>query len=116
MRCDCSLDCIIHPPTIPSYNSGEVAVAAAFFVTVVNFAVRSSDASFFNFSEHLVTSVTLLAEMCMNSLIVRPEHVVFLLAWVFLYLVFVGVVVGAGLVTNFPYFFLNVDTAACFAW
>lgn len=94
----------------------EVAVTTAFFITVINFMFLDARVSFFNFSQHLVTSVTLAAEMCINSLIIRLEHIVFLLVWVYLYVVFVWVVVGSRLVENFPYFFLNVDSPACFAW
>lgn len=77
---------------------------------------ENRDVEFENFSQHLITSLTLVVEMCANSLIIRREHVAFLLAWVFFYVVFVWVVVGTGAVVRWPYFFFEVESAASFVW
>lgn len=94
----------------------EVAGGTALFVTVVAFTFLNPSFEFWNVSDHFVTSMTFLAEMAQNSMIVRWHHVLLNMLWALLYLIYIWPAVASGDVTNWPYSFLSVSSAGCFGW
>lgn len=94
----------------------EVAGSTAMFVTVIAFTFLNPDFDFWNVSGHFVTSMSFLAEMAQNSMIVRWHHVALSLLWALIYLVYIWPAVGSGAVTNWPYPFLDTSGPGSFAW
>lgn len=94
----------------------EVATSTAIFITFVNFSILSRSVHYFNFSQHLITSVSLLVEMCLNSMVVRGEHWVLTLSWMNFYIAWTWIIVGPGLVKRWPYFFLNTSSPYVYLW
>jgi len=93
----------------------EISGATALFVTVVNFTMLSSNMTFWNVTQHLVTTVAYLLEMSLNRLPVYMLHFPLNLSWAILYIVFTWIVVGVGL-RFWPYSFLRADNSSCMIW
>jgi hypothetical protein len=93
-----------------------VCAATSFFITVIEFLLLSPALTFNNISEHLITSITFIIELSMNSIEVRPELIIFNISWAFLYLLFIWPVVFTGAAPFWPYDFLKTDTSWCFFW
>ncbi len=94
----------------------EVAGGSALFVTVITFILLDPEFVFWNVSEHFVTSLALLLELSLNSLVIRWEHLTFNLSWALLYLIFIWPAVSLSTVNNWPYDFLYTDSKAAFIW
>lgn len=94
----------------------EVAGATAIFVTIIAFTFLNPVFDFWNVCAHFVTSMTFLAEMAQNTMIVRWHHVMLCNGWALVYLVYIWPAVGSGAVTDWPYSFLDTASAGCFAW
>eukprot|EP01041_Mallomonas_annulata_P011660 gene11660-24421_t len=87
--------------------------ATAFFVTLVAFLLLSAELSFWNISEHLVTSCSIIVEIIFNSLDIQPQQYSLCATWIFIYVVFSWAVVGSGL-RYWPYEFLDTSTTGCY--
>jgi hypothetical protein len=94
----------------------QIAGSTAFFVTVINFATLDPAFKFWNVSAHFVTTMCFLAELILNVMIVRWEHVVFTILWALSYLIFIWPMVAEGAATRWPYFFLHTDSASVYPW
>jgi len=94
----------------------EVCLATAMFVSTVDFLLLSSNLDFWNVVEHLTTSCSLLTEMSLNSIPVRWEHIWINLSWTCLYVMFAMVIVPTGIINDWPYDFMRLDSSACFIW
>ncbi len=92
----------------------EVAGGSALFITFVVTLFMPSF-SFWNITDHIVTSAALILELLLNSMMVRTEHVIFNLVWNFIYLLFLWPAVYFHLVASWPYHFLYTDLA-CLWW
>ena len=88
----------------------EICGGTAFFVTVVAFSMLDGRFTFWNASQHFVTSVTMLIELILNDMYVRMDHFPCNLSWAILYLVVIWPVVKTGIVEDWPYFFLDTST------
>lgn len=89
--------------------------ASAFYVTVLNFTLLSPEMDYWNVSEHLITTITVVIEMSVNALDVRPIQFLCATSWVLLYVFFIWAVVGEGL-RGWPYFFLDASSTSSFGW
>jgi hypothetical protein len=95
----------------------EIGGSTAFFITVVSFTtVDPSFRSYWNVSEHFLTSVTFVVELYLNNMLIRWEHVLFTITWGLIYLIFVWPMVRTGAITGWPYFFLKTDKVTVFGW
>lgn len=94
----------------------EIAGGSAFFITIVVFFILNPEFSFWNVMHHFVTSIALITELCLNSLIVRWEHLALNLIWALLYLIFIWPLRGSNAITEWPYDFLRTDTPSSFVW
>lgn len=94
----------------------EVTGSTAFFVTVITFVTLNRRFEFWNVSQHFMTTMSILLELGLNRMVVRWEHLVFTVLWALMYLIFIWPLVAMGDLTNWPYFFLETDSAAVFAW
>ena len=92
----------------------EVAGGTALFVTVVVFTILNPSAEFWNFTDHLFTTISFLVELSLNDLVVRWEHVIFNVLWAMLYLIYIWPAVAEGSVHYWPYGFLQVQGASSF--
>lgn len=90
--------------------------ASAFFVTVVAFSLLNPDFAVRNASVHFATSLSFVLEMVQNQLYVRAVNIILFLVWLYVYLVFIWPFTAQGHLIHWPYNFLDVSTAACFAW
>ena len=88
----------------------EVAGGTAFFVTVVAFSMLDGRFTFWNASQHFVTSVTMLTELILNDMYVRMDHFPCNLSWAILYLLVIWPVVKTGIIEDWPYFFLDTSS------
>lgn len=94
-----------------------VAGSSAFFITVVNFTLLSSEASFANLSDHLVTSITYLFEMFLSSTTVPVYNLFYMLTWAILWISVVCILYPAtGVLDAWPYFFLNASNTGLYTW
>ena len=94
----------------------EVAGSTAMFVTVFDFLFLSSSIDYLNISEHLVTALSFLLEMFLNAMVVRLDHMPFMLSWAAAYLIFVSGMVASNTLAEWPYFFLSADTQSSYIW
>jgi hypothetical protein len=94
----------------------EVCGGTALLVTVVNFLLLDPQFSFWNVTQHLVTSLTLILDLVLSNIEVRLDHYVYNISWSMLYLIFIWPLVILGTRDEFPYFFLALDTKACYWW
>jgi hypothetical protein len=94
----------------------EVALPAAILITIVVFLLLDREPAYFNYSQHLANTVALLIEYSLNSIAIRPEHAILYMFWTLIYLLFIWTVIGGKAVRNWPYDFLQVETASCFVW
>jgi hypothetical protein len=94
----------------------EIAGSTAFFITVIAFSALNPHFVYWNVSQHFVTSMSFLVELFLNSMIVRWEHVLFTVTWGLIYLIFIWPMVATGAATEWPYFFLDTDSATVFGW
>lgn len=94
----------------------QVAGASALFVTVIAFSFLDPSFVFWNVSAHFVTTMTFLAEMAQNSMIIRWHHVVLNMLWAVIYLLYIWPAVATRQVTNWPYSFLETGSAGSFGW
>jgi len=94
----------------------EVAGGSAFFVTIVAFSFLNPEFVFWNVSAHFVTSMTFLIELSQNSMIIRWQHVLLNMLWALIYCTYIWPAVATHKVTDWPYDFLDVSNAGCFAW
>lgn len=92
------------------------AGSAALMITVLNFALLNPDPTFWNLTLHLSTTVSLLVDMSLNDMSVNPQDVLFSVLWPFCYLVFIWPIVKEGVRGEWPYFFVETETAMCFFW
>lgn len=93
----------------------EICGGSSFFVTVVNFAVINHDMSFRNISAHLIPFLTLLIELIFNNMSIRVDHFTYNVSFAMTYLIFIWPLVVLGSIPDWPYPFLAVDTADCYA-
>ena len=93
-----------------------VVGSSALFITIVDFIILNPCFYFWNISMHLITSISFIIEMSLNSMQVRWEHVLLTLSWCLLYLCFIWPVVMTDLVHQWPYDFLALNTPNCFIW
>ena len=94
----------------------EVCGGTAIFITVVNFIFLNRSFTFWNVTQHFITSMSLLLEMSLNKIPVRLDHFVYNISWSMLYLIFIWPLVVLGNLKSWPYYFLAVDTSSCYAW
>lgn len=87
----------------------EVCGGTSLLITVVAFGLLDPEFEFWNVSSHFVTLVTLLVELCLNSMFVRLDHYVFNITWALLYLIFVWIAVSLDL-ESWPYYFLDTSS------
>ena len=88
----------------------EICGGTAFFVTVVAFSMLDGRFTFWNASQHFVTSVTMLIELILNDMYVRMDHFPCNLTWAILYLLVIWPVVKTGIIEDWPYFFLDTSS------
>lgn len=93
-----------------------VAGSAALMVTVLNFLLLNHDLTFWNISLHVSTTIALIADMTLNDMIVNPQDVLFSVFWPFCYVVFIWSIVREGVRGEWPYFFIETQSASCFFW
>lgn len=94
----------------------EITGSTAFFITVVNFITLNPVFHFWNVNVHFMTSMSILVELGLNQMAVRWEHVLFTIYWALMYLIFIWPLVAMEDIHDWPYFFLNAETAAVFPW
>jgi len=94
----------------------EVAGASAMLVTTVAFSLLNPEFAFWNVTIHFVTMCSLLLEMFLNALPVRLDHCPFNISWALLYLTFIWPIVVTGVVSKWPYAFLDTQDWKCFFW
>jgi hypothetical protein len=94
----------------------EVCGGTALLVTVVNFLLLNPRFSFWNVTQHFVTSVTLIVDLLLSNIEVRLDHYTYNISWSALYMIFIWPLVILGNIEKFPYFFLNLDTKKCYGW
>ena len=87
----------------------EVCGGTSLLITVVAFGLLDPEFEFWNVSSHFVTLVTLLVELCLNSMFVRLDHYIFNITWALLYLIFVWIAVSLDL-ESWPYYFLDTSS------
>ena len=91
-----------------------VAGACAIFITVFAYTFISETLIFDYLSYHLLNSVAMVFEMMLNSIIVRFEHIILLLSWAFLYIVYVWSMAATDRIPDWPYPFLATSTPSSF--
>ena len=94
----------------------EVVGATAILVTTVDFSLLNPQFAFWNASEHFATLLSLVIELCVNSLPVRLDHYGYNALWASVYLCFIWPVVATGARHHWPYDFLDVSGPDCFIW
>lgn len=94
----------------------EVCASTAFFVTIVDFLLLSSKMEFYNVTQHLITSLSFIVEISLNSLPVFWGHIWIQMSWILLYVIYAWIMVGAGALRDWPYDFMDVSDATCFLW
>ena len=94
----------------------EVCGGTAIFITVIDFVFLNRSFTFWNVTQHLVPSVSLLLEMSLNKIPVRLDHFTYNISWTMLYLIFIWPLVVLGNLKSWPYYFLAADTPSCYAW
>ena len=97
-----------------------VAGASAIFITVSVF-IAASAYNFVNralalnsITSHLINSVAMVFEMVFNSMIVRFEHIILLLSWAFLYIVYIWSMAATDRIPDWPYPFLATSTPSSY--
>lgn len=94
-----------------------LAGSTAFFITVVNFSLLSSAGTFSNISDHLITSITFLFEMFLNTTTVPVYNLAYMITWAILWISFILIIYpGADVLNSWPYFFLDSYTTAVYFW
>jgi len=94
----------------------ELSGSSAFLVTVVAYTFLDHSFSFWNMSIHLVTSGCTVLELLLNHMTVLPIHCLLILMWASAYLVFIWIAVTTGVVSAWPYPFLETDAPSSFLW
>jgi hypothetical protein len=93
-----------------------VAAPSALFVTLVDLALLNPEPTYWNFSAHLVTSITILTEIALNSIPTIPRDLCFPLSWALLYSIFIWIMRVQGVAKKWPYDFLATPSASSFFW
>ena len=91
-----------------------VAGASSIFITVFAYLFISKTLIFDYISFHLLNSVAMVFEMAFNSMIVRLEHIILLLSWAFLYIIYIWSMAATDRIPDWPYPFLAVNTTSCY--
>jgi hypothetical protein len=94
----------------------EVLGSTALLVTVVAFNFLNPEFEFWNITQHLMQTIAFLIEMFLNNMHVKLISLYLCLLWAVIYVCFIWIMVGTGIVKDWPYFFLNTDTSNCFLW
>jgi hypothetical protein len=93
-----------------------IVTPTAFFVTCVDFILLNHEVTYWNFSGHLITSVTVLMEVTQNSIRVTWRNMPITYAWALLYLSFIWPVRANNVAKRWPYDFLDTSSPTCFLW
>lgn len=93
-----------------------IAAPTAFFVTCVDFVLLNHEVTYWNFSSHLITSVTALIEISQNSIPVIWRNIYITLAWALLFLCVIWPLRVNNVAKHWPYDFLDTSTPLCFLW
>jgi hypothetical protein len=93
-----------------------VAAPSAFFVTLVDLSLLNANPSYWNYSAHLVTSISIMAELLLNAIEVTPRDLCFPLTWALLYTIFIWIMRAEGVAKVWPYDFLSTASASSFVW
>lgn len=88
----------------------EVGGAVAFFITLSVYLQLAADFTFWNVTQHLVTSFSFLLELLLNRIYIRWEHILFNQAWLLIYLIVIWPLVATGALAIWPYAFLRTDS------
>jgi hypothetical protein len=93
-----------------------IVAPTALFITSVDFILLSREVTYWNFSGHLITSVTVLMELTQNSMHVTWRNMPITYAWALLYLSFIWPVRANNVAKRWPYDFLDTSSPTCFLW
>jgi hypothetical protein len=110
------------PPSFREFAAGVllilylVAAPSAFFVTLVDLSLLNPNPTYWNYSAHLVTSISILSELFLNSIEVTPRDLCFPLTWALLYTIFVWIMRAEGVAKIWPYDFLSTSSSSSFVW
>ena len=87
-----------------------VMLSNALFITVVNFTLLDQGMEWKNLVVHLFTTLFALVELRFNSVHIERSDIVFAVGWVYVYLMAVWISLCAGMLSNWPYEFLDCQS------
>jgi hypothetical protein len=93
----------------------DFAGCCAIFITVVNFGVLDSSTEMWNVVSHLTNSIFIGFDLLNNNIESSMESYKWNISWIYLFIIFTWGIVESG-VKPWPYFFLNTDKSAAYAW
>lgn len=88
----------------------EISGAVAFFITLSVYLGVAADFTYWNVTQHLVTSFSFILELFLNRIFIRWEHILLNEAWLLIYLVVIWPLVATGFIAFWPYNFLKTGT------
>lgn len=94
----------------------EISGATALFVTIIAFTLLAPEFTFWTASYHFVTSVCIVAELSLNNMTVRWDHVLLNLTWIAMYLVYCWPMTRYGALSDWPYFFMDTSKPEVIRW
>lgn len=93
-----------------------IAAPSAFFVTLVDLSLINPEPTYWNFSAHVATSVSILIEIALNAIPTIPRDLCFPLSWALIYSIFIWIIKVQGVAKKWPYDFLDTPSAFSFVW
>lgn len=93
-----------------------VVASAALMITAVTFSLLSPAPTLWNFTKHLITSISfLMFELPLNKIPINWQELVWVMTWPLIYLFFIWPVVATD-TRGWPYYFIETETSGSLLW
>jgi hypothetical protein len=94
----------------------ETAFPAALFVTVFSYTLLHAKLDFWNITYHLMNTIALSFDFFLNSVAFRWEHVLFVLSWFLLYVMYAWGMTATYEIAYWPYNILDTSAPIALFW
>ena len=95
---------------------GDVVGSCAIFITTIQYILLSPEYGFWDSLVHMTNSFFMIIEYCLNNITSHVRNIMIAYWFMYVYLIFTWIIVPGAGAKDWPYWFLDTDSAACFGW